>query len=134
MMVVSSDRREDRRTRTSALVSSPHVRTAEDLFYQALGDRIRLARLARKMSQHKVAGLVDIPRTSLIAIERGRQRLTVYTLVRLADIFGLQVEELLRVTDRPSRAETAALPDSAPDSVRDFVTSVTDAAQRARGG
>lgn len=86
------------------------------------------------MSQEKLAGLVEIPRTSLIAIERGRQRLTVYSLVRLADVFGVRVEELVRDTDRPARAEDPALPDSAPESVREFVANVTDAAQRARGG
>ena len=49
----------------------------------ALGDRVRLAREKRGLSQADVASATGIERSNLIRIEKGRANVTIETLMRI---------------------------------------------------
>jgi transcriptional regulator with XRE-family HTH domain len=73
--------------------------------YSHIGDRIRTIRESQspRMSQEDLAVILDLKRTSVTNIERGRQKLTLETVYRFCDRFGLETHELL-----PSLTEVRA--------------------------
>jgi transcriptional regulator with XRE-family HTH domain len=56
---------------------------------QALGERLRLARLRRHMSQAEVAARADVARVTLSRLERGDLTVNLGLLVRVLGILGL---------------------------------------------
>ena len=67
----------------------------QGLFYRTLGENLRKVRGAKKIKQGPLAGAVGLSRTSITNIERGRQRVDVELLVRLATTLGVAVNELV---------------------------------------
>jgi transcriptional regulator with XRE-family HTH domain len=107
------------------------VAVAEQEFGEALGRRIKKYREVLGLSQKRVADAVGLPRTSLILVESGRQRVSAYTLLRMSEV--LQIDPTTLLTGETAEVEVATgLPDSAPPTVRDFVSRVRRTA--ARGG
>jgi transcriptional regulator with XRE-family HTH domain len=47
------------------------------------------------MSQEDLAQILDLKRTSVTNIESGRQKVTVDTLYRLCEHFGIEIDELM---------------------------------------
>jgi len=87
---------------------------------QALGARLQEARKARRLTQQQAADSLGIARTTLVAIEKGERRVQDGELVRMAGLYGRQVNELLRrqlVTEsfavqfRAARSSSAAADD-----------------------
>jgi len=107
------------------------VAVAEQEFEAALGERLRKYREALGLSQARVAAVVGLPRTSLILVERGRQRVSAYTLLRLSEVLEVDPTTLL-VGDAITTEVATGLPDTAPRTVREFVSSVR--LEAARGG
>jgi transcriptional regulator with XRE-family HTH domain len=105
--------------------------SSEREFNERLGARVRGARLGKSMSQDQLATLIGVPRTSLISIEQGKQRITAYQLVLLADSLSVNLDELVD-SARADATSKVALPKSAPDSVRHFVARVQSAAKAQR--
>lgn len=66
-----------------------------DHFYAQLGKRIQQARIHAGLKQEQLALSLNLSRTSVTNIERGRQHLQVHHLVRVADILGVSVDTLL---------------------------------------
>jgi transcriptional regulator with XRE-family HTH domain len=64
-------------------------------FDEALGLRIREAREKAKLKQEQLGKAVGLSRTSITNIERGRQGVQVYLLVRIAQELGRSPAELL---------------------------------------
>ena len=64
-------------------------------FYREFGDRLRLARQAKGMSQAEVAPGVGLSRTSVANIERGRQRMSIHLLMEFARILDVEPAGLL---------------------------------------
>lgn len=76
--------------------------------YSRIGERIRTIRESQspRMSQEDLAVLLALKRTSVTNIERGQQKLTLDTLYRFCDRFGLEPQELLpSLADVRARAE-----------------------------
>ncbi len=73
----------------------------EKEFKKRLGKNIKLTRMEKDMSQEELAGLIDHTcHTSYIsAIERGQTIPNVFRLVRIAQIFNVTVEDLLKGTN-----------------------------------
>jgi transcriptional regulator with XRE-family HTH domain len=79
--------------------------------YEATGELIRKARTARKLTQTDLAASVGLTRTSVVNIEKGRQKLLLHTLFGFAAALGVELVDLLpRLTESPegygARAET----------------------------
>jgi transcriptional regulator with XRE-family HTH domain len=64
-------------------------------FDRALGVRIRAARDQAGVKQDQLAQAVGLSRTSITNIERGRQGVQTYLLVRIAEVLGRPAAELL---------------------------------------
>lgn len=64
-------------------------------FYREFGERLRLARQAKGMSQAEVAPGVSLSRTSVANIERGRQRLSLHLLMEFARVLEVEPAQLL---------------------------------------
>ncbi|THF85500.1 helix-turn-helix transcriptional regulator [Deinococcus sp. KSM4-11] len=74
-----------------------HPPTTEDLAFRlALGQRIRALRVS-DYSQDEFADAIDVFRSHMSAIERGKTDLKLSTLRRIASALNLPVDELLRL-------------------------------------
>jgi transcriptional regulator with XRE-family HTH domain len=62
---------------------------------QAVGERIRAARLRANLTQEAVALAAETDRPSVVRIERGQQSPTLDTLIRLAAAIGVPLHELV---------------------------------------
>lgn len=61
-----------------------------------LGERLRLARTARGLTQEQAAASVKVARTTMVAIERGERAVRAEELVALSELYGVTVSALLR--------------------------------------
>lgn len=61
-----------------------------------LGDLLRQARENAKITQAAAAATLDVARTTLVAMEQGQRRPRVDELQKLAALYGLSLNELLR--------------------------------------
>ncbi|CCX80607.1 helix-turn-helix domain protein [Clostridium sp. CAG:715] len=59
-----------------------------------LGQKIRIERQKRKMSQEKLAELADLNRNFVGMIERGETNLTVKKLENIANVFDMNIMDL----------------------------------------
>lgn len=71
-----------------------------DSFYEGIGVNIKAYRSKLGYSQEDLGKFVDLTRTSMVNIEKGRQRITVHTLSEVANFLKVSVEDLL-----PSKEE-----------------------------
>jgi transcriptional regulator with XRE-family HTH domain len=74
---------------------------------QILGGRLRTARETLGLTQDDVAGVLGIPRTSVIAMEAGRRNVTALELRRLARLYRRNVQWLLGEDDETATIDTA---------------------------
>lgn len=63
---------------------------------RALGDRIRIARLHRDLTQERVYLAAGVSRATLQKIEAGTTDARFSTLLRIARVLGMHVADLLR--------------------------------------
>lgn len=75
-----------------------------DAIVVALGDRIRMLRKARSLSQEALGHMADLHRTQIGYLEQARSDPQLSTLVKVSRGLGVEVADLLR---------TGALPDAA---------------------
>jgi transcriptional regulator with XRE-family HTH domain len=76
--------------------------TDDQRLYADVGRRIRAARERCGMTQDALATIVGLSRTSVTNIERGRQKLLLHTLNRVAAALRMQIAELLPVSGAES--------------------------------
>lgn len=67
-----------------------------EMILQTLGENIRLARLRRKLSTRQVSVRANLSRPTLLAIEKGLERVSIGTILRVLAILGLE-NDLLNV-------------------------------------
>lgn len=65
---------------------------------QELGERLRAARSMRGLTQEDAAQRLDLARTTLVAIEKGQRRVRSEELRKLADLYDISLNSLLRDT------------------------------------
>jgi len=63
-------------------------------FYAGIGDKIKKFRTKRDYSQDDLAKFLDLTRTSVVNIEKGRQRAPIHTLFEIASFLNVPVEDL----------------------------------------
>lgn len=68
----------------------------EALSPQEVGERLRIAREAAKVTQAAAALALDVARTTVVAIEQGQRRARLGELQRLAALYGVSLNALLR--------------------------------------
>jgi transcriptional regulator with XRE-family HTH domain len=78
-------------------------------FYREVGLRVQIQRKRANLTQREVAGDLGMPRATYANVERGRQRVPVDVVWRLAVLLGVPVYALL---PEPSRETT--LPSDIP--------------------
>jgi transcriptional regulator with XRE-family HTH domain len=64
-------------------------------FYAEVGRRVRMAREAAGLTQDALADQVELSRTSVTNIEKGRQKIALHTLCRVASAVGVEPASLL---------------------------------------
>ncbi|MDX2528079.1 helix-turn-helix domain-containing protein [Streptomyces europaeiscabiei] len=63
---------------------------------RAIGDRIRIARLHRNLTQERLYLSADVSRAALQSIEAGTSDVRLSTLMRIARALGIHPADLLR--------------------------------------
>ncbi|MCC6443550.1 MAG: ImmA/IrrE family metallo-endopeptidase [Armatimonadetes bacterium] len=66
---------------------------------QQLGDELQRARKRQGMTQAEAARIIDVARTTIVAIEKGERRLKATELLKLAQAYGRPVSDF--VAERP---------------------------------
>ncbi len=61
-----------------------------------LGERLRIAREAARATQADAAEAINVARTTLVAMEQGQRRVRIDELQKLALLYGVSVNEILR--------------------------------------
>lgn len=92
-------------------------------FDRTLGERIRAAREEAGVKQDQLAGAVGLSRTSITNIERGRQGVQAYLLVRIAEVLGQAAADLLPGSGPPR-------PGSLPEKMKSLEPSQREWAKR----
>ncbi len=77
----------------------------QEKFYRALGDNIKTLRQKSSYSQEELAKFLELTRTSIVNIEKGRQRPTIHTLSEIASFFNVQVSELFPSVDEKEQID-----------------------------
>jgi transcriptional regulator with XRE-family HTH domain len=95
--------------------------TPQGAFYAALGLAIQKARKAKRITQLRLSRAVNLSRTSITNIERGRQPVPVHLLVQLAHALGLTAADLLPKEDLPTVPESVK---KLPAAQQEWVTRV----------
>jgi transcriptional regulator with XRE-family HTH domain len=104
----------------------------DDSFYADVGKLIRNARKTRKMTQEGLGKAVSLTRTSITNIERGRQKLLLHTLAKIADVLGVAIAQLVPETNVDADAVLVRVLKTRPNvREREWIrTSVLSAAQK----
>lgn len=63
---------------------------------KVVGRNLRAYRLERGLSQEDFAEVVGVHRTYMGGLERGERNLTLQSLEKIAEVIGVEPEELLR--------------------------------------
>jgi transcriptional regulator with XRE-family HTH domain len=75
-------------------MTRPHQHTQRDELLVAFGERVRLLRLAKHLSQERLAQLAGLHRTHVGQIERGEQAANLVNIGRLSRALGVELAEL----------------------------------------
>jgi transcriptional regulator with XRE-family HTH domain len=89
----------------------PPMASSDSLELASTGMRIRRERLKRGLSQQRAAAQIGISRSFLAAVERGESGVSIQTLAKMSDVFGIPMSEfanssvgssrVMRATERP---------------------------------
>ena len=94
-----------------------------DAFYADVGRRIRQARIKIGQTQEGLASLVGLTRTSIVNIEKGRQKILLHTLVDIATSLQTPSVDLLPSSNPSSKLELDTLLEGQSQKTREWVKS-----------
>ena len=66
-----------------------------ELDYKAIGKRIKIARIKADLTQERLAELIDISPTHLSNIETGTTRVSLNTIITIANVLSVTSDDLL---------------------------------------
>lgn len=66
-------------------------------FYNDLGEKIKVERLRQRISQEELAKYIGLTRSSIINLEKGRHRPSVYQLLQIAAMLNIEYTKLIPV-------------------------------------
>lgn len=90
-------------------------------FYREVGARIRAAREQKEMSQGKLASGLNLSRTSMTNIERGKQKFLLHTFIGIAKLLDVPITSLLPDLEKEPAKLLIKLPPNLDKPERDFV-------------
>ena len=70
--------------------------------YEVMGDRIRLVRTSRNLSQEKLAEAANLTRESINRIENGSMKAKLDTIAVIANILNIPIDYLIGKNDDPT--------------------------------
>jgi transcriptional regulator with XRE-family HTH domain len=59
-----------------------------------VGNKIKILRKARKMTQEELGNLSNLDRTYITSVERGKRNISIVNLDRIASALGVEVKDL----------------------------------------
>lgn len=68
---------------------------------------LRRIRHAKGLSQEALAHEADVDRTYISSLERGIYNASIETVAKLADVLGVEPDELLRRAAKPTRSKSS---------------------------
>lgn len=68
--------------------------------YYQLGNVLRMLREVHNFTQEYVANVLDISQTTYSGMEKGESRMTVDRLGKLAELYNMQVSDILTLSER----------------------------------
>ena len=68
----------------------------KDTFKQELGFKIKIERMRRKISQEKLAEMVDCSLSYIGFVERGEMSVSLYNFLKIATALNLNLTEFLK--------------------------------------
>ena len=98
--------------------------------YKIIGCRIRDARRKRLITQESLATQLNLTRTSVTNIEKGRQKLLVHTLIQLSTVLGTTTAELLLGFDQVNNTFADQIPSHLTDSIKSWIITGVKASNR----
>lgn len=81
-------------------------------FYLDIGKRIRDIRNSKNVSQEELADSVNLKRTSITNIEKGRQKLLIHSLWDIAKALNVNITSLLPIMEEPYKEALRDLPEA----------------------
>jgi transcriptional regulator with XRE-family HTH domain len=60
-----------------------------------MNERLKQARKALKLSQEFVAKQMELPRTTIVAIEAGNRKVSAEELAKFSELYGVNIDELM---------------------------------------
>lgn len=76
----------------------------DDRIYRVFGSRLRELREAKSVTQEELGRRVELSRTSITNIEKGRQRVMLHQMVELAQALEAEPLALMPTSDEPDAA------------------------------
>lgn len=67
----------------------------EKEFYKELGKRIFKLRLSKNLNQEHLSEILNLKRPSIVNIEKGKQKISIYNLVILCNYFQINIKDIL---------------------------------------
>lgn len=98
------------------------IESITEQFYREVGSSIRQVRRSKGMTQESLAESVGLKRTSLINIEKGRQRILLHTFVELTSKLQVPPSHLLPHCSKVLNDLGVSLPDTLQPDERQFIT------------
>lgn len=77
-------------------------------FYQVVGEKLRICRKNAGLDQETLSRHLNLSRTSIINIEKGRQRISLEQAWEAAEILGVSISDLLPASQSSSIDEWAS--------------------------
>lgn len=68
-----------------------------DIFYNELGAQIKIERMARSITQDALAEELNLTRASIMNIEKGRHKPSIYQIIMIANYFKIEYTNLIPV-------------------------------------
>lgn len=66
-----------------------------ELDFKAIGQRIKIARIRKKFTQDTVSEIINITPSHMSNIETGKSSVSLQTLIAIANVLGVSIDELL---------------------------------------
>jgi len=68
-----------------------------DIFYSVIGEKIKVERLRKRISQEELGDFLGLTRSSVINLEKGRHRPSIYQVLQIAGMLNIDYTQLIPI-------------------------------------